>query len=111
VASCKQSRVCWSTAGEQQNVSYGAAFFRTPKRIANVNPSKFWQQKAYVKDLAMAKDIMGNARDCNEGCANVIIHTRNLVGFSLMLKLCIFLQAPAIISAASIQNPAVFWII
>ncbi len=72
-----------------------------------MNPSKCWQQKAYVKDLALAKDIMGNARDCNEGCANVIIHTRNLVGFPLMLKLCIFssfLQVPASIFVASIQN-------
>ncbi len=77
-----------------------------------MNLLKRWLQKAYLKDLAMAKDIMGNARDCNEGCANVIIHTRNLVGFPLMLKLCIFslsFQVPASISVASIQNSEVFW--
>ncbi len=76
-----------------------------------MNPSKRWLHKVYVKDLALAKDIMGNVRDCNEGCANVIIHTRNLVGFSLMLKLCIFssfLQVPASIFVASIQNSEVF---
>ncbi len=59
--------------GEQQKCSYGAPFFRTTKRIANVNPSKLWQQKAYVKDLALAKDIMGNAMKAAQMSSYILV--------------------------------------